>query len=130
MVGVRGDRDDRLGESVALSPDLTGDGRPDLVVGAPGAAGGAGEIWIFSGIEPSSDGSATWLERDDATATLSGPAAGASLGEVILAIGDFDQDAGLDRDGQLNADLILGAPSGSSDETAGGGIWLLSGMLD
>ena len=38
-----------LGTAVSVHPDLTGDGLPELVVGAPEASGGAGALLIVSG---------------------------------------------------------------------------------
>ncbi|MBI3073536.1 MAG: FG-GAP repeat protein [Deltaproteobacteria bacterium] len=40
---------DRFGFAIAAGGDLDRDGLPDLVVGAPGANGNQGEIWIYYG---------------------------------------------------------------------------------
>jgi hypothetical protein len=69
--------DDRFGASITGTGDLDGDGRPDLVVGAPGdsAAGdGRGAVWILfrdvfsylnAGLDGVSDPAAAWLDYDD-----------------------------------------------------------------
>jgi hypothetical protein len=40
---------DRFGFAIAAGGDLDRDGLPDLVIGAPGANGNQGEIWVFYG---------------------------------------------------------------------------------
>jgi len=39
----------QLGSSVAVHPDWTGDGLPEVVVGVPGAGGSAGALFVVSG---------------------------------------------------------------------------------
>lgn len=39
----------KFGQGFAVVPDLTGDGAPDLVVGAPGANARAGQVSLYSG---------------------------------------------------------------------------------
>jgi hypothetical protein len=95
---------ERLGSAVALA-HLTSTTAVDLVVGAPGAAGGggakqAGRVYVvFGGSTPP----AQVLVGDPATgeqdATILGPAASAQLG-LALAAGDLDDD-------QV-ADVVLG----------------------
>ena len=56
-----------VGESVARVPDMTGDGWPDLAMGAPQADPGgradAGSVWIISGHLPPIDAGCTGHER-------------------------------------------------------------------
>ncbi|PYL75624.1 MAG: hypothetical protein DMF26_07900 [Verrucomicrobia bacterium] len=55
LLTLRGPRQKfaRFGTSVALTPDVTGDGRPDILVGAPDATvnglQNAGEVLVFKG---------------------------------------------------------------------------------
>jgi hypothetical protein len=101
--GVPGaaEADDTFGWSVALG-DFNGDGCADLAVGAPGENDGRGAITVLPG-SPSGltgTGSRTWTENG-----LFGPESaleGESFGEV-LAAGDLN--------GDLIADLVIGAPS-------------------
>ena len=85
-----------FGAAVAAVPDLDGDGRPDLAVGAPGeAAGGverAGRVHVFSGARGA-------LVR---TLTSSDPRAQAEFGRSAVAV------AGLVAGG--GAGLVVGAP--------------------
>lgn len=76
----------RFGEEIANAGDVDGDGKVDLVVGAPGS----NRAYVFSG----KDGKLL-LALDN------GPAAG-SFGRAVAGGGD------LDRDGR--ADIVVGAP--------------------
>ncbi len=64
----------RFGAALAVG-DVTGDGEPDLVVGAPMDAGGAGSVALYAG--PDLDAVSYW----------EGDAAGANLGTSIAASG-------------------------------------------
>jgi hypothetical protein len=49
---VEGDEPgDRVGAALAIADDLTGDGLPDALVGAPGADDGAGRVYVLDAIE-------------------------------------------------------------------------------
>ena len=79
LYSVDGDRaNGQFGSAVGGVGDLTGDGRPDFAVGAPG---GGGRVYAFSG----SDGAELWTFDADAT--------GSVLGQFwINSPGDLDGD--------------------------------------
>ena len=81
---------DRFGTAVAVLSNQDGDGRRDLVVGAPGANGDSGQIEIIS----------TDLARSDPR-IFTIPGTGA-FGQTLANIGDLDQDG--------DEDFIVGAP--------------------
>ncbi len=104
---------DWLGRSVASLPDTTGDGRPELVVGAPGRdvgdrvdagsafvvfGGGAGEVDVTRAVE---DGAAYRL--DGPSGTRDG---GALAGRAVGSIGDLDGDG--------RPEVLVTAPQGSA----------------
>lgn len=98
------------GLRVSASRDLTGDGQPDLVVSSPGLDG-TGAVRILSASVTGTVGA------DAALATLRGGSQG-DIGEGLAACGDLDGDG--------NADLAVGLPSGDGGR---GGVWLLHGPL-
>ncbi len=88
--------DDGFGSALATTRDATGDGTRDLLVGAPGALGaagqiGAGAVYLIAGAGPR----ATRDARIDGLYRWSGSLAGDALGASIAA-GDLDGDGGLD----------------------------------
>jgi hypothetical protein len=73
----------RYGQDIHGAGDVTGDGRPDLIVGAPfddSGAVNAGRVHLISG----PDGSEVWATN--------GLAAGDAFGGGVSGIGDFDLD--------------------------------------
>jgi hypothetical protein len=85
---------EELGAALARAGDLDGDGREELLAGAPGAATGAGYALVLSGASGA-------LVR-----VLSGPASGARFGHALAAAGDIDADG--------VPDVIVGAPGSGS----------------
>ena len=87
---------DELGAAVAIG-DATGDGRPDLLVGARGEASGKGGAWLFAG--PLTPGS---VDVADATAHLT------SADTVQLGT---EGCLGRDLTGDGVGDLVVGSRS-------------------
>ncbi len=94
-----------FGASVALL-DVDADGFDDLLVGAPGTAGGGAD----AGLAVLYPGSPAGLAG--VAFSASGPRAGARLGEVVAAAGDVNGDG--------YADAALGAPGWADPERAEG----------
>ena len=83
---------DNLGTSVARVHDVNKDGYDDLIVGAWGAASGAGQALVFSG-------------RDGAVlATFQGQGSGSGFGRSVADVGDMNRDS--------FPELAVGAPMG------------------
>ncbi len=86
----------RCGDAVAGLPDVNGDGRGDVVVGASAesSAGtlGSGQVHVFSG--------ATGVRLR--TLVSPGREAGGGFGEAVSAVPDVNQDG--------RADIVVGAP--------------------
>ncbi len=101
---------DQLGSSVDGAGDVDGDGRADVVVGAPladGTAFNSGSAFVFSG----ADGSALH--------TFHGAAAGDRLGSVVRGAGDVDADG--------TPDVLLGIPAADDAGVDAGLIEVRSG---
>ncbi|MEZ6195640.1 MAG: FG-GAP-like repeat-containing protein [Planctomycetota bacterium] len=77
------------GGAVDVLGDLDGDGHPEIVLGAPGANAGAGQVYVASGATGA------------LLATINGDAASAA-GSSVAAMGDLDGD-GVD-------DFVFGEP--------------------
>lgn len=109
-----GDSGSYAGFSIAGAGDVNGDGRPDLLVGAPG-------------FDPSLAGSAYLLlapltaNRDlaDADGVLQGEGFGDLAGYSVAGAGDVDADG--------YADIVIGAPHNDAGATDGGAAYLLFG---
>jgi hypothetical protein len=98
---------DNLGEVVIAAGDLDGDGRDDLLLGAPAAATAYLVSWSAGGEE---------LISTAASAQIIG-AEDSELGMALSVVGDVDGDG--------TADVAVGAPGAGS----GGEAWLLYGPL-
>ena len=127
-----------IGESVAAVPDMTGDGWPDLAIGAPQADPGgridAGSVWIISGHLPPIDAGCTgmnldascpWIKLNTLTAAqgyrIDGAVAGEGIGSSLAAVGDQNGD-GL-------PDLAIGASAASpAGRTNAGEVVVMAGQ--
>jgi hypothetical protein len=108
---VDGVTDSRLGSALRAVPDLDGDGRDELLVGAPLAdvpQPDTGAAYVFTGSQLAGAvpvGDAAWVIR--------GVLSGGELGTAV-ATGDFDGDGA--------ADIAIGAPKGyAAPETSPSG---------
>ncbi|HEX9709142.1 MAG TPA: hypothetical protein VGB42_04145, partial [Candidatus Thermoplasmatota archaeon] len=98
----------KFGWNVTVA-SVDGDAYADIIVGAPGASGGNGSVYLFFG---AADADASGLNVSQAGAILHGTA-GENFG--------WDLDASSDWDGDGVRDLLVGAP-------AGGKAYLFLGM--
>jgi PKD domain/FG-GAP repeat len=87
----QGNPGDLLGWSVAGVEDVNGDGTPDLVLGAPGAGGGAGRVDLVSGTAAGA-----------LLGQAHGEAAGDAFGWSVAAVADLSGDG--------RPDALVGAP--------------------
>jgi FG-GAP repeat len=118
-----------VGETVASVPDMTGDGSPDLAVGAPqsdlNGKVDSGSVWIINGRlppatgcrQPTIDATCPWIRLDRLSAVqgyrIDGAAAGDGLGSSIASVGD--------QNGDGRPDLAIGASASSPFGRSGAG---------
>jgi len=95
---------DLFGSSVAGGKDVNGDGRPDFVVGAPGATHnsyfGFGSVYVYSGL------TGAFIDRRDGPRDIY---AAYAQGEDFIGFGD-DLGLSADMDGDGKAEVIAGTP--------------------
>lgn len=99
--------DGSFGGALSVGPDATGDGRPDLVIGAPASDSTRGRVFLVSG----ADGAVV--------RTIDGEHRGDQFGFAVAL--------GPDVDGDGLADLLVGAPNfdGPAGRTDAGAVYLL-----
>ena len=110
-----GDRSRTVGEAVAGVGDVDGDGLGDLLIGHPRYNGGmaeSGAVYLILGPAEGGDlaAASTWTSRD---------MGGSFFGDAVAGAGDVDGDG--------RADLLMGAPSGSSLDPYEGVAFLVLG---
>ncbi|PYF10332.1 hemolysin type calcium-binding protein [Rhodobacter viridis] len=105
-----------FGNCVASAGDLNGDGRDDLMIGAPGE----NTVWVVFG-QSAPVPSALDLDRltADQGFSIVGAADGSCLGASLAAAGDVNGD-GFD-------DILIGAPRSDSGAEDSGAVWVVFG---
>lgn len=92
---------DNFGAALAVG-DLDGDGKADVVVGAPNHAADDGGIYVFAGRKPPETSPASWSAMATPTKQIRGPTH--SQFGTALAIGNVLSGGGIE--------LVVGAPAG------------------
>lgn len=100
-----------VGRSVAAIGDWNGDGRPDLLIGAPDA--GAGQAYVVFTPPSAASIDLADVAQGQGGFVLRGEANGDSAGIVVAAAGDVNRDG--------RGDLLVGAPDGDRAYVVFGG---------
>ena len=109
-------QDAKFGFSVAGAGDVNGDGKADLIVGAPGYATTAadqGRVYVYLDIHPGPPEPANWI--------IDGDQGGAQFGYSVDSAGDVDGD-GL-------SEVIIGAPFHDGSFTNQGRVYAYRGSV-
>lgn len=104
----------RLGEALAAPGDISGDGAPDFLVGAPEANNGAGAVYIVGGFNGAVYDVSLFPRID-------GAAADGQLGAAVSGAGDVDNDG--------QTDIIVGAPQAGVGSDRSGTVYVFRGPL-
>jgi hypothetical protein len=94
-----GSAGDRAGTSLTAG-DFNADGKPDMLVGAPGHQGDKGAVFLIPG-----DAVLLPSQSLASYATFEGETAGDKAGQSVASAGDFNGDG--------VADIVIGAPNGN-----------------
>ena len=114
---IHGDEDGGfMGHSVDLTPDLTGDGIPDVAVGASAVGVGQGAAYVYAGPVTGEH------TPDTATARLMGTEHHGRLGADLVAVTNWD--------GTGKQALLVGAYDASGGGVQRGQAFLFSGPLE
>ena len=113
LLGAR--EGDSAGNAVAVASDVDGDGRAELLLGAPVYEDGLAEGWVALWTEQPSG----VLDLAEAPWIMQGEQPGDYLGFALAGPGDMDGD-GL-------GDLLLGAPLSDSADTEAGAVVVVFG---
>jgi hypothetical protein len=106
-----------LGFSVANAGDMNGDGKEDLLIGAPNALGTAGQAFVIFGRDPRFTSSTLDVSTLDGSNgfRINGSNAGDQLGYSVASAGDLD-GFGLDE-------ILIGAPGTAGNTGAAYILW-------
>jgi hypothetical protein len=107
---------DNLGYSLAVAPDLDGDGLADLVLGAPASASTTtpGRAYVFYG----ADALSGTLAASTADVTLTGSANGDRFGLAVAGLGDMDGDG--------SNDFAITADKNDTASTDSGAVYIVT----
>ena len=100
-------QDEEFGAAVASGGDLNGDGHDDILVGAPGAFGSKGRVYVYCG------------STSNLLYAVEGEAIGDRFGASVAVIGDVTGDG--------VADFMVGAPHYSGAAHHAGRVYVYSG---
>jgi len=114
---------DAFGSALAGGGDWSGDGVPDIAVGAPGrravsgVGSGAAYLFVLAGVVPQGRADATLPLGGLVAAAAGGLSDGDNLGESVALIGDVDGDG--------VGDVVVGAPTDDDGGSSRGAIWIM-----
>lgn len=112
-IEIRGEPGSHAGYAVAVAGDQTGDGVPDILLGAVGEGADPGAAYLFSGDLSES------IELASAVLVMNGVTEGDRAGSAV--------SGGLDMDGDGWPDLLIGAPYNGKQDINNGVAYLVYG---
>lgn len=117
-VVLSGRSGDELGASVVGVGDVDADGFDDFVIGAPGAQGGAGAVYVVFGRRDFGGFSLEAADEGARFSVLSG-GSGERVGSYLAAAGRYDADS--------VPDILIGSPLGGQQFAEDGALYLVFG---